>query len=272
MKSIQKIIVISLFAMLICALPNSAIAQGAIGNLTGAAPHEHKHKFKKKIDSSGNLHKQSPKQEYLDPVRGPDVLAPCAGKRLTFTGSDTFCGTMGSLSVAVTNGVNASPQFVVNANMKSKNNMATNENCLDVSKKIFNQQASYTSTQKDTYNVCRKFCSSPPGDSEENREFCAISKCLKIVKENKEDPRIVEHCNTTLNGWITKTSGQTQEVIHHTVSEHSAYSPDIPDPGYCIDYWGANGSISASKTCCSNINVLRNYYPKEALKINAACK
>jgi len=44
----------------------------------GAAPTEHKHKFFKKIDSTGNLHKVSPKKEFLDPVRGPDIMSDCA--------------------------------------------------------------------------------------------------------------------------------------------------------------------------------------------------
>lgn len=256
-----KHIMLLLFVFLLVA-PEISSAQGST-NLTGAAPRESRHKFQKKIDTSGNLHKQSPKPEDLDPVRGPDVLGPCATKRMTFT-DDTRCADLEALNI-----VNAAPsQLAMNASMKQKNNMNSQQNCMEVVGEFYTQTTTYTNKQKEQFNICRYFCETAY-DTIENREFCGISDCLKAMKEGEEGPEVSGYCSNVLAGWATKTTGVTQNTIH-TILTNNSNRPDIPDPAYCIDLWSSNGSFN-TQGCCGNIDILNNYFPNDKQALAAQC-
>lgn len=255
-KFVKYCLILSLYFF-----PNISFAQGASGDLTGAAFIEHLHKTKSKIDTSGNLHKQSPKREDLDSVRGPDVLSFCGNYRMTYTDKD-LCESLDLLSSAYT--VN---QFSMLSSKQSRNGMSNDEDCLDVTKQFFNQSKAYSKQQKDKYNVCRHFCETTY-DSLGNRDFCGAGKCLRIVKANTEDVRIIKHCSDLLSDWVSKTTGKTQVMMHKAARLHNY---DTPNPGYCINLWSSNGTFERYTGCCDNYIIMRNYFPEDTAKLDAIC-
>lgn len=80
------------FAFCFTFAPPDSYSQVAFKRYTGAAPIEHNHKVKKKIDTSGNIHR-GPGDVDFENTRGPNVLAGCASKGMTYT-DEGLCNTL----------------------------------------------------------------------------------------------------------------------------------------------------------------------------------